>query len=359
MIAPATLNVNPVLLNNTQVLQIPRLDISQASAYERFSFAVNGSTPSQQKYGGARTIIDRLSVAVAATGEILTLPRPATNASYLQSFFGPYIQCNNSTDEVRGQINGMIDRANAALSPSVQLISLDYFAAVPALGNVQNMSSGPVQVANLTSLSGPLNASNQLWMYVPQYSASSNFSQTPVPHFLTCELYNASYTTLFAWENGRQNIQVVNRSLLSPVPYPINGSKTAASEEDMSFSAVMWAISGQLTGSIAFYKDLNTTEDATEEALSSTIYSSISTNLAQTVLIGSSDLDSHFIENHRLDKGTNSSSLFSDQRLQDMGYVANKSLDVLIPELSSNSTISFITDNFLALVAIPLRRLSC
>lgn len=349
LIAPATLNVNPVLLNTTRPMNISALDISQAGAYEGFSYAVSGTPRGLEKYLGPRTIITRLAVAAATTGEILTLPQPATNASYEQTFFGPYVQCDNSTADVRNQIDGMIELAKQNLDPSLKLVSLDYFAAIPALSNLQDNDSGAqIQVANLSDINGPLYASNQLWIYVARYEASRTFSNPIEPKYLTCKLYNASYTTRFKWQNGRQDVRVVNRTLLHPVAYPANASTTPSSEDAMSYSAVMWALSNQLTGSMGFYRDLNANDNATDETYANRTYSQIDSNLAQTVLLGSSDLNSLFVENHLLGQTGNDSSTFSDQRLLDMAYAGNHSLAVLIPQLSSNITLSLITDPLLA-----------
>ena len=107
----------------------------------------------------------------------------------------------------------------------------------------------------------------------------------------------------------------------------------------------MWALSSQSTGSIAFYKDLNATGDVRQETYAGRIYSQISSNIGQSSLIGSSDFNSHFAENHLLGNG---SGLYSDQRLQDMAYAGNRPLETLIPELSSNITLSLFMDPLLA-----------
>ena len=200
-------------------------------------------------------------------------------------------------------------------------------------------------MANLTDPGDAAYASNQLWIYFTRYKASLNFSEPIEKNYLTCQLYNASYTTRFTWVNGRQDLQVVNRTKLHPVAYPANASTLTESEVSMAYSAVMWALSTQLTGSIAFYKDLNATEDVTQETYASRIYGEIAADIAETVLVGKSDLNSHFAENHLLGNG---SSLYSDQRLQDMAYAGDRPLEVLIPELSSNITLSLLIDPLLA-----------
>lgn len=328
-------------------MDIPNLSIAQAGAYERFTYAVNGTLPASQKFLGPRTVIQRLALAAATTGDVLSLSTPAPNASYEQTFFGPYVECAMSSSQVRKEFDLMITRNERELDPSVQLISLDYFAAIPALSNLDNASQQDVQFANLTDIDATLHASNQLWLYTSSYGSSANFSQPRESHYLTCKLYNASYTTRFRWLNGRQDLQIIDRTLLQPVMYPVDPSTSEESEEAMAYSSVMWALSSQLTGSIAFYRDLNTSDDATQQAVASRVYSTIDTRMAQTILLGSSDLNSHFMQNHLLGDD-NDKSPFSDQRLQDMAYAGNRPLDVLIPELSSNITLSLFNDPLLA-----------
>ena len=352
LIAPATLNVQPELRNNTQSMNIPTLHISDASNYQRFSYAVNGTHAGLQKYLGPRTVIQRLSIAASTTGEILSLSPPAANATYQQTFFGPYIQCSESTEEVSREIDRMIDRAKRELDPSIELVAMSYFAAVPALSNLRNTSYAEVQVANLTEADGALYASNQAWMSIPQFEPSRDFSTVREPRHITCELYNASYKTTFAWLNG-QGLRVVDRTLLHPVAYPANATTQPDSEVAEAYSSVFLALSQQITGSMGFYRDRNGTNDATQGALAGQVYSDLSTDIAQTVLVGAADLDSHFKTNHMLGKAADDPSTFSDQRLLDMSYARNRSLGTLISELSSNITLSLITDPLLASAMSP------
>jgi hypothetical protein len=313
--APATLSVRTEMRETIRSMHVPRLDIAQAVQYASYAYAVTGTLLSLEKFLGPRTIIMRWAVATASAGEMPNLPVPAPNGTYGATFWAPYVKCDSSTSWVTLQTDGMIDRFQEAQAPSVELVSLDYFVAVPALSDFTNGTEA-VQVANLTDPDDAAYASNQLWIYFSRYKASLNFSEPIEKHYLTCQLYNASYTTRFTWVNGRQDLQVLNRTKLHPVAYPANASILPESEVSMAYSAVMWALSTQLTGSIAFYKDLNATEDVTQETHASRIYSEIATNIAATVLVGTSDLNSHFAENHLLGNG---SSLYSDQHLQDMG----------------------------------------
>ena len=333
-ISPATLNVRTVMMSTTQLISVPVLNIAQASQYTRYTYAVAGVLPSLEKFLGPRSIIVRWAPASASTGQLPSLPQPSTNATYNLTFFAPYVHCGSSTPNIIQQVDTMIDQATQAQDPSVELVSIDYFA-----------TAGVVQGENLTNLADASPTSNQLYLSFKSYNTSLNFSEPVEKHYVTCQLYNSSQTVRFSWENGVQDLQVLNKTLLQPVGYPVNGSTLPESEEAMSYSAVMWALSSQLMGSIAFYKDLNATGDVTQETYAGRIYSQLTSNTGQSSLIGSSDFNSHFAENHLLGNG---SGLYSDQRLQDMACAGNRPLEILIPELSSNITLSLFMDPLLA-----------
>jgi hypothetical protein len=347
LIAPATLNVEAVIANTTKLMNISTLDIAQADSYERFAYAVDATPAPFQKFLSPRTIVTRLAVATATTGNILDLREPATNASYQQSFFGPYMDCKDSSTGVQKQIDGMRDEFNKSLDPTLELVSLDYFAAIPALSGLGNDTGSHEQIeaADIEDIDFALHASNQLWLYFPTFNSSESINSTHLAHYLTCRLHNASYTTHFEWTNGQQKLELLNLTVLEPILYPTNASNSTQSEATMAYSAFAWALSNQLTGTIAFYKDTNDTHDVTEETFASHEYSLIQTGIAQTVLLGTSDLDSHFAQNHYF---SYDGSKYSDQRKQDMAYAGHRPLDILIPELSTNITLSLITDSLLA-----------
>ena len=338
-------------------MNVSTLGISTSTYYARFSYATwNESAdvqPRHMRFLGPRTVTTRLAHATATTGNILTLPIPATNATYQQIYFGPYIQCTNSTTEVSSRIDAMIERTKQELDPAVTLVQMNYFAAVPALDNFRNDSQTDVQIANLSDISSVQHASNQLWISHPDFVPDRNFSGTRTPRYMTCELWNASYTMQFTWRNGRQDLELVNRDLLHTVDYPVSPTGDAASKEIMAYSAVMWALSAQLTGSIGFYRDLNATNNPAETSTGTSAsrgYSFIDTPLAQTVLLGATDLNAHFAQDHLwgVDSNPADRGPLSAQRLQDTGFAGNRSLMELIPELSVNATLSLITDPYLA-----------
>jgi hypothetical protein len=213
--------------NGTRLMNVPELDISQAAAYERFAYALNETHVGSQQYLGDRSIIERLAVASAATGRILALPPLFTNATCRQTFTAPYTQCQKASAAVAAQIDIVADKSRQALDVSTQQVSLDYFAVVPALSILKEGSLSNVQIGNLNSFDAALDASNQLWLYFTRYKATRNFTGTPQGHYVSCQLYNASYQVEFSWSNGIQQLKILSLGVLNQVYYPANTSTSA------------------------------------------------------------------------------------------------------------------------------------
>lgn len=349
LITPATLNVNSVSRYDATMMNVSSLDIAQAGVYAQFAFDVSGNG-TLQKFLGPRTLLTRLAMATSTTGEVLPLPAPGTNATYVQSFFGPHVQCENANQSIISHIDAANNRRAAALRSSIKELANAYFAFVPALSNPNDTSANaPIQVANLSDVNGALYASNQLWLKFPPNNASeTDFSIIPDPHpvYLLCEMHNASYQVNFTWLNGIQTLDLLNLDLHDATPYPAQPSYSATDEVDIAYSAVMWALSDQLTGTMGFYQDVST-NDTNDQIIANRTYSEIASSIDQTSLLGTSNFDSYFIRNHYLTK-QNSTQPFSPQRLQDMALARNRTLDVLIPELSSNLTLSLISSPLLS-----------
>jgi hypothetical protein len=110
-----------------------------------------------------------------------------------------------------------------------------------------------------------------------------------------------------------------------------------------SYSAYMWAFTNQLVGSMGFYNDISTNKSTPAE------YSEIKSGIEGTSLLGSSDLDCFFVTNDAIFDGSNATnSTISPQRQQDIKFARNETLDVLIPELAFNTTVSLMNDLLLA-----------
>ena len=333
-----------------KMVNVSILQIAQAGQFGNFAYTV--PNPGQgiekvQLYSSPRTIIKRLAVTTAALGQIMSIPAPFVNATYQQCFYGPYVQCQAANSAIANQIDMAAEetkRTKMALNPSVLEVSNEYFALVPALVDLSGLSPNTdVQAANLSNNDGGLNASNVLWMKIPRFPPNgtiSNVTDNPFPYYLSCDLHNASYQVNFSWVNGIQSISELKPETVNVVPYPTNSTLTSAYEEILAYTAFMEALSEQLVGSMGFYQRTDANNVTTR------IFSEIDSNIDQTTLLGSSDFNSYFNKNHAASSGRNGS--ITPQRLQDMASARNLPLDVLIPELSSNITLSLITDPLLA-----------
>ena len=335
------------------VINAPTLDISQANFYTFYAFFVSRQDETGnglQKFLSPRTLLTRLAVATATTGEILPITPPFINATYEQAFFGPAVQCRDANVTIIDQVDKANDRRRQALSPSVREIQNYYWAYVPALeGANMILSSSTIDVANLSSVNGPANASQQLWARFPRPNESDDnldLTQAISPQYLVCELHNASYRVNFTWINGVQSLNITNLEYFDPVPYPVNSTYSAQDEATMSYTGYMSALSSQLVGSIGFYHDLNAT--AAIDIQANRTYSDIDTDLARTFLLGSVNFNSFFRKNHALAGSTNRAEPYSKPRLQDMAFARNRTLEVLIQELSTNITLSLISNPLLS-----------
>lgn len=339
LVVPATLSIESVMRFNSSIISIPTLQISQPE--QSHNFAVSApiqNSPSGLAFEGPRSFLTRLAVATAATGEVMLLQPPSTNATYDQKFEGPYVQCQKATTTISHQIDSNLQLFQQRLPSSVKPISIDYYALVPALGGArQTLTTETVYSANLSDVTGSLNASNQLWIRLlrrNQTRTAANITAIVQPYHLSCQLYKAIYSVKFSWINGVQSLQLLDRQVGVPVKYP-SPDDSRLDSVAMGYSAFMLAMSDQLTGSMGFFQDVNTT------ALP---YSRISTKIATTTLIGSSDFDNYFLANHAIGAHLPPNEQFSAQRLQDMAFARHRTLDALISELSSNITLSLISN---------------
>ena len=133
---------------------------------------------------------------------------------------------------------------------------------------------------------------------------------------------------------------------INPVSHPSNFTDSDADNINMAYSVFMRALSSQIVGSMSFLQDVNTSakNNSTigDDIDANRTYSDISTSLASTSLLGSSNLNNFFIKNHALGSTDPPPELFSPPRLYDMAVARNRTLDVLIEELAFNTTISLM-----------------
>lgn len=222
-----------------------------------------------------------------------------------------------------------------------------YFSMVPDLSDAGlTANAGVVQMANHTDTKGAARGSNQLWLGFQRYVVGSDGDAVLRPHQLQCQLYNTSYEVGLSFVQGVQSVELKNGlTPLNLIEYPNGPSESDQAQINMAYTSFMWVLSDQLTGSIAFY-----TNSSAKSSSENDIWSEITSGIQNTALIGSSDLQAFFDYNRVLypsKKGTSSGKV-SDQRAADIALAKNRTLDILIEELSSNITLSLMSSNLLS-----------
>lgn len=293
---------------------------------------------------GPRTLVMRLLSATATLGEILPIPHSVPNSTYGLQFYGPSIRCDEANSSVAAIIDNVRDydvREN--MQGTIINDTNYYYAFVPDLTNAGNTSlqfDGVVPVSqNRLQLEIPQHASNQLWMAYSRYTGAldpSSGLRVTEDHYLVCQLFNASYDIDLAFSAGIQTITDRGTTQLNEVPYP-NGYSPMSNElmQQHAYSAVFFAITDLLVGSMSFFLSHDTTTTATN-------FTQITTSIQYTSLLGSQDLAPFFDSNHP----TNLTP--SDQRIQDIVLAQNRTLPLLVQELAFNLTTTFLTSSLLS-----------
>jgi hypothetical protein len=337
LVTPATLFVLPNYSTTSTKSNVTSLDMySNLEQTKQFTYTVNSTESGDALFLGPRTIVSRPSTATATEGQILPINAPYLNSTYPVQFHGPAVQCQPPNSTVVAIIDYFRNQsvANFSINP-VEDINY-YFAFVP---NLINFQEGPppngVQWGDQIRLQQPSNASNELWMVYSIYSYDSEGNQSVVDQYTSCQLYNASYNVQLTFLDGNQTFNTTTAQLLNPVDYPLdNELESVDLMIQHAYSAVMWALTDLLVGSMGLFTEYSANNTITQ-------FSEIATQIEHTSLLGSSDLDVFFDASHFL---YSNSTETSGQRQMDINLAGNRTLDVLIPELAFNTTMRFLSN---------------
>ena len=352
LVTPATLSVNLILRHHSLMTNVPALNISDPNQAHRYAYATSShdaANPRLETFLRPRTILTRLGVAAGTTGEILQIPPVFTNATYKLQFFGPVVKCEDANASIAKHVQDAVERSKYIKDGSITMVQNSYFAMIPDLSSAGLVSNaGVVQVTNHSDTKSATSGSNQLWLGFSRNEADSSGAIHTHPHYLHCQLYNASYEVDFSFNQGVQSLQLKNNlKPLNAIDYPSGPSETDKAQMHMAYTAMMWVLSDQLTGSISFYSNTSAKTNSDSD-----IWSEITSDIQETALLGSSDLQSFFDYNANLypsKKGTKKGKV-SDQRAEDIALAQNRTLDVLIEELSTNITLSLLSSDLLSYV---------
>jgi hypothetical protein len=338
---PGTLFVSPSDVTSFIWVDVPVLDIASTNMSQSNYFQVsrpaagpNSPNNSSLLFLGPRTIVSRLSAATAAFGQILALRAPFVNSSYQIQFDGPMVQCEEANATVAQLIQNVI-AAQMQPTGDIQQTYNAYFAYVPDL-------SAPNRLGNLSNRTNdPTSGSNQLWLAFQTNSTEWVFPKCNNTVYQVCQLVKASYNLNITFQDGLQSITGYPPTTFDPVDYPVVDLSQPSNLVQLAYSAYMWELANQLTGSIWLYNDTSSSPDSQAE------YVDINTNIQNTALLGSIDLncsfalDAIFYTNPWLDPP-------SPQRERDIQFAGGRTLADLIPELAFNLTVSLINDDLLA-----------
>jgi hypothetical protein len=341
MVTPGTLFITQSQISNDITSNVSRLAIADPAQSNYFHVSRPAAGPSSPNnssllFLGPRTIVSRLLVAAAAVEEILPPHAPAVNSSYHVQFFGPYVHCYEANDTVAGMIQSTINATMGANDNATEIYN-GYFAYVPDL-------SAPDRYGNASNRTeDPTRSSNQLWLAFKRNGTAWDdtvFPKCPITAYRVCQLYNASYDLTVTFQDGEMSVSYEQPTNLTEVDYPVVDLSRPSDLVQLSYSAFMWAFTDLLVGSMGLYTDNLTSANA------SAWFIGIQTDIRNTALLGSSDLDCSFAVDWLFydDKW----AAPSPQRQQDIDFARSLPLEVLIPELSINLTISLMSDILLA-----------
>jgi hypothetical protein len=339
---PSTLFVYTGMETVVSEQVVPHLTIANATAghlyaYSPSSLKLERDGDPTNVFQGPRTILTRLSSAVAASGEILPIKAPYNHSSYSIDFLGPIVQCRQADPPETSKIQDQFQIQLKQLGGTSQKSLTAFYAFVPAFdaeGRVSAKSSRvPFQAAANSST-----ATNQLWMTFQRYVDRSNGNTCDYrQYYQVCELWNAMYNLDLYWDNGFQRV-TGSHTLLHKVDFPDNKPGSKSNMAQHAYSAVFWVLTDLITGSLDLYED---------HASNRSQIGVIDAGIQHTSLLGSSDLDVFFDLTDDVSTCQLSDGKISAQRLQDKNLARNRTLDTLIQELSFNITVSLLHNELL------------
>lgn len=345
LFTPATLfvvtgNVTVPAINEVRRLAITDPENAGLFAYFVPSNGLNGSDNPSQMFLSPRTILLRLSVDTAAGGEILGVVPPVVNCSYSIQFYGPYVDCEKANATQQASIERLRTQQTTPNGNITQVMN-SYIAYVPDL-------SFPDQAELLDNrMQRPLNGSNELWLSFKRNGTGyydDPFPTCPLTEYRVCRLYNASYDLTLEFAEGNQTIKGYPPTRGNdPITYPAVSLTETSNLVQHAYSAYMWAFTNQLIGQMGLFND------SSANRTTPAVYSEIDTEIGSTSLLGSADLNCFFVTNHFVNHGLNATfAANSTQRQKDIDLARDQPLDVLIPELSFNTTVGLMNSELLA-----------
>jgi hypothetical protein len=288
-------------------------------------------------FTGSRTALNLITAATSSLGEILQADLPHNNSAYFISFFAPIIKCLDANVSEATEIQRFLDDEMATTYDDRQEVDSAYYGFVPTHDNNGNLTA--VWHPRQQTPSRPM---NELWMTFMRSKIDDNGNRVKPRHYQICRPHNASYDLYISQYHGVQTISG-NYTINEAVPFPNDGPEMTSDMVQHAYTAFMWTICDQLVGKFAWFTS-KSSENTTWQAAAQ--FGVIDSPVQRTSLLGSRDFDPFYeMDEERglyINQPPDSIYNLSDQRLRDKALARNRTLDVLIEELSFNTTVSLM-----------------
>lgn len=315
IITPATLNVHMASFANSTSTRVPRVNFANIN-FSNLKL-LNASGTDALHYSDSTPDVQQIVYSTAMQKTVLPIAPPFSNPSWVLDFHGPALGCEHADDKLYRDAmenvrSTMINATLIDVDKTLLASSFGYLAWMPN-GNGHGYGSLPfiqgyVDEELYNELPGTVYdifpgkydsqtmGLLQLYMVVfPHLLAQGNLSNadfnrtTEDATFLTCTLYNASYTTNFTCSNGQQNIELPKVERLNEVDYldnmytysgsgDLTGIHNKTAMEIFSYQSIMAQFGSLLAGNIN--KETYHVEDTTRlKGSSRNIYSTNSSSI--------------------------------------------------------------------------------
>jgi hypothetical protein len=357
---PATL----FIYEDTDVVQItammPYPAIANMTQAHRFTYSPpmrRGTTQNlddkTRVFTGPRTALNLVTTATSSLGEILSADLPYNNSAYSISFFAPIIKCVDANETEADRINDFLIEGMLTEADGRKETDSAYYSFVPTYNSTEDLTA--VWHPRQQTPSRPM---NELWMTFLRPTFDANGDRIKLRHYQICKPHNASYNLNISQYHGIQTVSG-NYTSGEAIPFPVDRSDADSNMTQHAYTAFMWAFSDQLVGKFAWFNQTTkpnaTTRTTMLTSQTAEQFGVIDSPIQRTSLLGSLDLDALFEmdEEKGLYKDQHVENVYnlSDQRMRDKALARNRTLSILIEELSFNTTVGLMRNRLLTYVS--------
>lgn len=275
-------------------MHVPQSDFASLN-FASVTLHDSGPTVGGYSYTGPQDSTSKAVIGSMISNEILALPAPRPNSTWLLEFNGPALSCKtlsmmeglgaNITRQLIqvGETNGICWGYLAWTPEADEILDTDNISGYLPFSNASN---GAHTLRSATLGGSPLS------LFLAVFPGISDLNPSVVAlgsTIMQCTLYNASYTTNFSFVNGVQTVSVVNtssfkesnavsalRDLFAPVV--LSPLLTLADVQTLAYQSIFDVFQSMLLGSVS--TNLN----------NETPQTTFDTKLGQTALINSHEV---------------------------------------------------------------------